>query len=188
MYINSLPIAIANDIKIPAPVNGEGFFYRHSSVLFTVETKAPRIRHAAKGTIYITDKRMIFLAPDATSDGFETFYLLLADIVSSVKTANGAGRFNRNMFCLTLKLSDTRTVIITVEFDKRELKAKQTLEDYYTMITESVSAAKKKKLEAERLTLAVVSETWDTNHFPEPPVYSSAAVFHDEELPPYSGR
>ncbi|CAG8473241.1 3843_t:CDS:1 [Paraglomus occultum] len=188
MYINSLPIVISRDLKIPTPVSGEGFFYRHSSVSFTVETRVPRIRHSARGTIYITDKRMIFVASDASSDGFETFYLLLTDIVSSVKTASGAGRFNRNMFCLTLQLSDTRTVIITVEFDKRDLKAKQTLEDYYTMITESVSAAKKKKLEAERLTLAVVSETWNISNLPEPPVYSSAAIFHDEELPPYPGQ
>ncbi|CAG8636203.1 3749_t:CDS:2 [Acaulospora colombiana] len=74
MSVNSLPTRIRDDEKVPVPIENESYFYQHSPVKFSVEIKekknknAPR-RYTAYGMVFITDKRLMFVTEEPTSDG-----------------------------------------------------------------------------------------------------------------------
>ncbi|CAJ0912933.1 17945_t:CDS:2 [Entrophospora sp. SA101] len=50
-----------------------------------MEVKNSDVKHTAIGRIYLTDKRLIFIADKSSKlSGFDTFYIIMTDIVSSV--------------------------------------------------------------------------------------------------------
>ncbi|CAG8663874.1 8171_t:CDS:1 [Ambispora gerdemannii] len=174
-YINTLPIRVRNSLKIPIAVENEGFFYRHHPVTFSLvasNTRNSKKSYRASGRIFLTDKRLIFIADKPSNDGFETFSL----IFTYVSTSMLAPIAIRNSFAVTLALNSSNsnnaieTLKLTITFDSKDMKAKQTMADYYSMIMESTSAVNKKKSEIAPDTLESITAL-NANGIGEPPSY-----------------
>ncbi|CAG8515406.1 10066_t:CDS:1 [Ambispora leptoticha] len=157
-YVNTLPIRIHNSSKIPIAVDNEGFFYRHHPVTFSLVsvTRNKEKSYSATGRVFITDKRLIFVADKPSEDGFETFSLILKDVsTSTLASVNPIA--SRYTFAVTLSLNSSSnnnaidTLKVTVTFDPTDVKAKKTMADYYSMIMQSSLAANQKKSEVATL-------------------------------------
>ncbi|RHZ44691.1 hypothetical protein Glove_712g26 [Diversispora epigaea] len=132
MSINSLPTRIQDEEIVPIPLEHESYFYRHSPVKFTFELNNI-IKHSATGMIFLTDKRLMFISEDL-NEKFQTFYIKLADIVSSVRSVNMNFFGNNNVFSVTNKLRNGDAIKMSIEYDPVDTEDKRIFEDYYGML------------------------------------------------------
>ncbi|CAG8572620.1 16456_t:CDS:1 [Acaulospora morrowiae] len=135
MSVNSLTTRFYNDEKEPDPMEGESYFYRHYPVKFSVEIKNAKnatTKHSAYGMVFITDKRIMFIAEEPTPDGFDTFHIFLGDVVSSVRQINKY--FRKNVFSVTITLRTGVIINMDIAYDLEDIEDKRIFEDYYGML------------------------------------------------------
>ncbi|CAJ0839333.1 18679_t:CDS:2 [Entrophospora sp. SA101] len=124
----------------PLPIKGEGYYHRHEPAEFTVEeVKNSNVKYTAVGTIFLTDKRIIFIANEPSiPDGFKTFYVFLSDIVSSVTPPKFFSYKNKNVFTTEIKLKNSAVLKLSVNYCggyQEDEEARDIFEDYYGMLT-----------------------------------------------------
>jgi len=132
MCINSLETKFQDNDKIPIPLEGESYYHRHQPVKFKVVVEGTTVKkYSATGKIYLTDKRLMFIAQEP-SDGFETFHVTLRDITSSIKSS--PPRFKKKkVFSVRINLGDD-IFIISLCYKNQNLGDKKIFEDYYSML------------------------------------------------------
>ncbi|CAG8552473.1 12474_t:CDS:1 [Racocetra fulgida] len=193
MYVNTLPVRIRNGHKFPIPLENESYYHRHQPVEFSIKFKSPPMVQSATGMIFLTDKRIIFIAYEPSSDGFENFYVMLADVVSSVKQKKSFFDFNsyfqHNTIALEMTLRDKTSFNMSITYDDEDSEQKGIFEDYYGMLLSWATKTKPEKIVGGRplsittLTSFVSDDrpdsayfsTWSTNPFRDgekPPAYS----------------
>ncbi|CAG8677035.1 8028_t:CDS:1 [Acaulospora morrowiae] len=136
MSVNSLPTRIHNDEIEPDPMEDESYFYRHYPVKFSVEIKNAKntiTKYSPCGMVFITDKRIMFIAEEPTpDDSFETFHIFLEDVVSSVRRVNKY--FRKNVFSVTITLRTGVIINMDIVYDMEDIEDKRIFEDYYGML------------------------------------------------------
>ncbi|KAG9294373.1 hypothetical protein G9A89_001878 [Geosiphon pyriformis] len=206
-YLNALPFETRFSYKFPIQVEGEQFFYRYHPIKIRLSISkpphsTPKTTHKAVGRIFLTDKRLIFIADAPSQDGFETFSLILDDITTSSRVDGSHSISRPCTFSLIITLTNMNIVKLDFIFkiDKKDLKAKETMQDYYGMMIDSITAAKRRKsLAAGPNTLESVtnlrvreqppsySRSFGIMEVIEPPSYRAAMTgLREDGLPPYS--
>nr|CAG8605689.1 12055_t:CDS:2 [Entrophospora candida] len=134
-YINTLPIRYINGERRPTPVKGEGYYHQYEPVEFTMEVKNSDVKHTAIGRIYLTDKRLIFIADKSSKlSEFDTFYIIMTDIVSSVMPPKFTTTYrSKTVFSteITLKKSVLKISVNYCGGYEQDVEAKGIFEDYY---------------------------------------------------------
>ncbi|CAI2163183.1 1592_t:CDS:1 [Funneliformis geosporum] len=135
MYINSLETRYKEHERIPIPLEGESYFYRHQPVKFRVEVEGTPIKqYLETGKIFLTDKRLMFISQLSTSidDNFETFHVMLEDVNSSIISSPRI--FKRNTFTVRITLRNGVVFIMSLGYQRKDLEAKKVFQDYYGML------------------------------------------------------
>ncbi len=133
MSINSLETRIKENEKSPIPLEGESYYYRHQPIKFRAEVEGiPIKKYSETGKIFFTDKRLMFIAQNPSpNDDFETFHVMLGDIISSIISTR---IFKKNTFSIRITLRGGTVIVMSLGFKKKDLVAKKTFEDYYAML------------------------------------------------------
>src|SRR3954451_8317220 len=87
MYIDSLETRFQENGKYPIPLaGGESYYHRHQPVKFNmVIERTPIQKYSATGKIFLTDKRLMFIAQEPSD--FETFHVMFEDVATSIKSS-----------------------------------------------------------------------------------------------------
>ncbi|CAG8545481.1 858_t:CDS:1 [Scutellospora calospora] len=188
MYINSLQYRIRNGQKFPIPLENESYYHRHQPVNFTIKLLNNQpMTNSANGTIFLTDKRIIFIAYKTGSDVFENFYVMLSDIVSSVTAGNVLNNlFYKNTFSVNITLRDKTIFNMSITYDYDDIEQKRIFEDYYGML---ISWATKNK-PGKPLSISTQNSNFTSEGSPMSPYYNSWSMnspsYDGEQPPPYS--
>ncbi|CAG8772614.1 21757_t:CDS:1, partial [Racocetra persica] len=138
MYVNTLPVRIRNGHKFPVPLENESYYHRHQPVEFSIKFKSSPVVQSATGMIFLTDKRIIFIAYEPSPDEFENFYVMLADVVSSVKQEKSffdfKSYFQHNTLAFEMTLRDKTSFNMSITYDDEDIEQKGIFEDYYGML------------------------------------------------------
>ncbi|GBB95318.1 hypothetical protein RclHR1_02510012 [Rhizophagus clarus] len=131
-YVNSLETKFKDNAKIPTPLEGESYFYRHQPVKFKVVIEGTTMKeYSATGKIYLTDKRFMFIAQEPSTD-FETFHVILRDVISSMRSP--PPRFKKKkVFSVRINMGND-VFIISLRYKNKHLEDKKIFEDYLTML------------------------------------------------------
>ncbi|CAB4405587.1 unnamed protein product [Rhizophagus irregularis] len=131
-YINSLETKFHENTKIPVPLAGESYFHRHQPIKFKVVIEGTTIKeYSATGKIFLTDKRLMFIAQEPLHN-FETFHVMLKDVYSSIKSP--PPRFKKKkVFSVRINIGD-EVLIISLRYKSKNLGDKKIFEDYYSML------------------------------------------------------
>src|SRR6266498_1630704 len=134
MYINSLETRFQEGGKFPIPLKDESYFHRHQPIKFHVEIEGSPIKqYSGTGKIFLTDQRLIFIARKTSSiDDFETFHVMLGDIISSIKFT--PQKHEKNTFSVRIALKNGVIFIMSLDYEKKDLEHKRIFEDYYGML------------------------------------------------------
>ncbi|CAG8694430.1 14447_t:CDS:1 [Dentiscutata erythropus] len=188
MYINTLPIRIRNGHKFPIPLENESYYHRHQPVEFSIKLKNPSLMHSAPGMIFLTDQRFIFIAYEPSSDGFESFYILLSDISSSVTSKSIFNNFfNHNTLSLDVTLKDKKSFTMSITYDYEDIEQKGIFMDYYGMMLSWATNNKSGKLIGRPLSINTLNNFMSDEDRPDSAYFSSWSTnpaLHGGEKPP----
>lgn len=165
-------------LKVPAPLSEEGFYFRHY-LLFNITTlRGPEVslNSAQNGFVYLTTKRLIFIADNPTPT-FESLSIILENIYSF--------RFIRTHSSKELGIivvtSNCESFKIVLEFKENERPRSLVFTDYLKMILETNISKKREPLDTP-VTLNNVTLLSDSL-FSSPPSYNeSTGTNHDHEI------
>jgi hypothetical protein len=119
--------------KVPVALPNEGYFFNNGQLKMTVKDSSRRYATRLPGFVYLTDKRLVLIAKEATSD-FDTFELLFDEILS-LKTKFVSLPKVAAFVCHTFN-GDT----IEVELSFAQRAHCQTYQDYMKMIIVTAAA------------------------------------------------
>ncbi|CAI2176341.1 13745_t:CDS:1 [Funneliformis geosporum] len=131
MSINSLETRIQENRKFPVPLKSESYFHHHQPIKFhAIIEGTPLILSAEAGEIFLTDKRLIFIARKPSPiDEFETFHIMLGDITSSILFPS-----KKDTFSVSVTMRSGIEVIMSFSYEKIHLEDKKIFEAYYGML------------------------------------------------------
>ncbi|KAF0342379.1 hypothetical protein F8M41_016151 [Gigaspora margarita] len=179
MYINSLPIRIRNGHKFPIPLEHESYYHRHQPVEFSFKLKNTSMTNSATGMIFLTDKRFIFIAYEPGE--LESFYFMLADIVSSVASkCLFSNVFNHNTLSLDISLKDKKSFTMSITYDYEDIEQKGIFMDYYGMLLSWATKNKPDKIPGRPLSINTLTKFMSDDDKQDSPYYSSWST--DPEL------
>jgi hypothetical protein len=132
MYMNSLETKFHDNTKIPIPLQAESYFHRHQPVNLKVVIEGDTKEYSATGKIYLTDKRLMFVAQEPCND-FETFHIMLSDVVSTIKSPPPRFR-KKKVFSVRINSRNDDILLISLRYKSKHLGDKKIFEDYYSML------------------------------------------------------
>ncbi|CAG8554770.1 hypothetical protein C2G38_2031734 [Gigaspora rosea] len=158
MNINSLPIRIRNGHKFPIPLENESYYHRHQPVEFSFKLKNSST-YSATGMIFLTDKRFIFIAYEPGQGELESFYFMLADIVSSVVSKSlFSNFFNHNTLSLDIALKEKNSFTMSITYDYEDIEQKGIFMDYYGMLLSWATKNKPDKITGRPLSINTLTK------------------------------
>src|SRR5688572_28355359 len=147
MHRNSLETRFQEGGKFPIPLKNESYFHRYQPMKFHVEIEGtPAKQYSATGKILLTDQRLTFIARKTSSiDDFETFHIMLGDVVSSIVTTQ---KHKEKTFSVRIALKSGIVFTMSLDYKRKDLKHKRIFEDYYGMLLLRVPKSSNRECES----------------------------------------